>query len=275
MHKKLLAYLIHLAKLDKNTVSRATKLNLYKDIIKKKLDITKINLPPDVEKLVKLYQHNPPIVTIRDRMLEIPGMTAKKAEEIGSRYNNWNDILLSEFSNESLIHLKHPPFTEIPYARVIKYANELITILKKLPNTKIELAGSLRRKELFSKDIDIVIGYNGRMKDIIDFLKSHYRELYIYADGESKTSFILHFDFFCKVDIIKSPMKEFYFQLLYLTGSKEHNIIMREHAKKMGYLLNQKGLYKNNKPVLHPKSEKDIYTFLKLPYVSPVNRIRK
>jgi DNA polymerase (family 10) len=277
MHKELLDYLIHLAKLDTNTVSRATKLNLYENINKKKLDITKLKIPPDVAKLVNLYQHKPPVVTLRDRLIEISGMTTKKADYISSHYKDWNDILLSEFNTESLLHLKYPPYTELPNKLATKIATELMAILKKFPNAKIEIAGSLRRKELFSKDIDIVIGYNGRMKDIINFLKSNYpEELYIYAEGESKTSFITRYKgIFYKVDIIKSPINEFYFQLLYLTGSKEHNISMREHAKKMGYLLNQKGLYKNNKPILHPKSEKEIYKFLKISYVSPVNRIRK
>ena len=44
---------------------------------------------------------------------------------------------------------------------------------------------------------------------------------------------------------------------------------MREHAKKLGYLLNQKGLFKNKKLQLVPKSENDIYSFLKMKYHEP------
>jgi DNA polymerase/3'-5' exonuclease PolX len=277
MHKELLEYLIHLAKLETNTSVRARLLNTYSEIKNKKLDITKTHVSQDIAKLVKTYQFNVPVIKLQDKLLKISGMTSKKAYELANKYKKLQDIPLQELSIESRLHLQYTPNTELPNILAKKMANSLLVVLKKLPDSKIEIAGSLRRGEKYSKDIDIVIGYDGYMKNIADLLQAYYKSpIYIYSEGESKMSFITSLNnTYFKADIIKAPIKEFYFQLIYLTGSKEHNIIMRRHSKYMGYLLNQKGIYKNNKPQLYPKSERDIYKFLNLEYVTPANRIHK
>ena len=64
--------------------------------------------------------------------------------------------------------------------------------------------------------------------------------------------------------------------LLYSTGSKEFNLKMRAHAKGLGYLLNQKGLYYANekKELVRDgvKTEKEIFEILSLPYTPPNKR---
>jgi DNA polymerase/3'-5' exonuclease PolX len=64
--------------------------------------------------------------------------------------------------------------------------------------------------------------------------------------------------------------------LLYATGSKQFNIRMRGIAKRMGYVLNQYGLYKlpinPNSTPLPVNSEKDFFKILEIPYIPPPNR---
>jgi len=80
-----------------------------------------------------------------------------------------------------------------------------------------------------------------------------------------------------RIDIIYCPLTEFPFAQLYFTGSGAFNIRMREHAKKRGYRLNEKGLtptLPNVAPV--PSSiltERDIFTFLSMEYVEPSQRV--
>lgn len=88
-----------------------------------------------------------------------------------------------------------------------------------------------------------------------------------------------------RIDIRFVPYNSYYPALLYFTGSKDFNIMMRNYAIEQGYLLSEYGLYKNpdrkkkltskelgskNKLIFH--SEKDIFTALGMDYVPPTER---
>ena len=66
-------------------------------------------------------------------------------------------------------------------------------------------------------------------------------------------------------------MESYYTALVYFTGSKEFNINMRQKAKKMGYILNRYGLYKNNKKI-PINSEKELFEKLKIKFILPKDR---
>jgi DNA polymerase/3'-5' exonuclease PolX len=62
------------------------------------------------------------------------------------------------------------------------------------------------------------------------------------------------------------------YALLFYTGSKKFNIIMRGIAKKKGYLLNEHSLYDINMKPYSAKSEKDIFDKLGMNYHEPSER---
>ena len=74
-----------------------------------------------------------------------------------------------------------------------------------------------------------------------------------------------------RIDIIFVPFESYYSALLYFTGSYQLNRDMRQEAKKMGYKLNEYGLYKNKK-LIRVNSEKEIFDKLKLEYKEPKYR---
>ena len=74
-----------------------------------------------------------------------------------------------------------------------------------------------------------------------------------------------------RIDIRFVPFESYYSALLYFTGSYQLNRDMRLEAKKLGYKLNEYGLYKNNK-LIKINSEKDIFDKLKLDYKHPKYR---
>jgi NAD-dependent DNA ligase len=83
-----------------------------------------------------------------------------------------------------------------------------------------------------------------------------------------------------RVDFLYSPPEEFPFAILYFTGSKEFNTVMRAHALKMGVSLNEHGLSKKEfgkkkeEMISHSfKSENDIFDYLNLEYKGPTERI--
>ena len=68
------------------------------------------------------------------------------------------------------------------------------------------------------------------------------------------------------------PMESYYSAILYFTGSKEHNIKMREKAKHMGHTLNEWGLIKANKSRFKITSEKDLFDIVNIDYLEPEDR---
>jgi len=76
-----------------------------------------------------------------------------------------------------------------------------------------------------------------------------------------------------KIDAFRTTKEDSIPMLLYSTGSKEFNVSMRSKAKKLGYLLNQKGLFKDGEKVPNLKTEKDYFDILQMEYKEPKFRM--
>src|SRR5208283_1975954 len=90
----------------------------------------------------------------------------------------------------------------------------------------------------------------------------------IIAEGDNKISFRLRNDM--QVDVRLLPPESFGAAMQYFTGSKAHNVALRQRALKMGYTLNEYSLadLKTGKPVAG-KTEEEIYGKLNLDYIPP------
>jgi NAD-dependent DNA ligase len=152
-----------------------------------------------------------------------------------------------------------------------------------------EIVGSYRRGALQSGDIDVIItGKTGtNFKDFIDKLKETGIILEILSRGSSKCLVIGKLSGSSKkarrIDFLFTTPEEYPFSVLYFTGSKIFNTVMRGHALTMGYSLNEHGLHKMNKiekkavkgeKVSHVfLDERSIFDFLNMEYKSPEQRI--
>ena len=168
-------------------------------------------------------------------------------------------------------YLSLKPVAQIPHEFIKKFE----TIIKKLSNksAKLTLVGSYRRKKPFSSDIDIMITSN--KPNIVEEFKKKIQSLFdahVYSQGNDRISMIIVADITFKIDAFRTCPSEEIPMLLYSTGSKEFNIHMRSVAKKRGYTLNQKGLFKNGILVPDLKSEEDYFNFLHIKYLQPENR---
>jgi len=130
----------------------------------------------------------------------------------------------------------------------------------------IEVAGSVRRKKDTIKDIDILVT-SRKPKEIMD--KFIHLDLVkeVLAHGETKSSVIAK-ENNMQVDLRVLEHESFGSALLYFTGSKEFNIRLRQLAIKMGYKVNEYGVFKKNKK-LAGKTEEDIFSLLKMAYIPP------
>jgi DNA ligase (NAD+) len=147
-----------------------------------------------------------------------------------------------------------------------------------------EIVGSYRRGASDSGDIDVIItGLTSlAYKSLIDNLIKNKIILHVLSSGPSKTLVIARLpnsSVARRLDFLYAPINEFPFAILYFTGSKAFNTIMRQTALDQGYTFNEHGIYhltsdkKKGQQVaqLFP-NEKAIFDFLKLPYKTPLER---
>ncbi|MDK1031754.1 MAG: DNA polymerase/3'-5' exonuclease PolX [Planctomycetia bacterium] len=146
--------------------------------------------------------------------------------------------------------------------------------LDKLPDiVRWEVAGSFRRRKETVGDLDVLIHSKKRAESGEAILK--YREIaQVLAHGEEKTSVVLRNGM--QVDFRFFDPHDFGSGLMYFTGSKEHNIALRDRAQRRGLKINEYGLFrvKDNRR-LAGKSEKEIYDKLKLAFIPPELRERR
>lgn len=138
---------------------------------------------------------------------------------------------------------------------------------------KITPAGSLRRGRETVGDLDILVTGKACCDDSSrQALIAHIIKLpglmEIIASGENKVSF--HMRGGMQVDVRLLPPESFGAAMQYFTGSKAHNVALRQRALKMGYTLNEYSLARveDGKPVAS-RTEEEIYSQLKLDYIPP------
>jgi DNA polymerase (family X) len=138
---------------------------------------------------------------------------------------------------------------------------------------KVTPAGSLRRGRETVGDLDILVTGKACCDDterqkLIQHVIKLPGLMEIIAQGENKVSFRLRGGM--QVDVRLLPPQSFGAALQYFTGSKAHNVTLRQRAIKMGYTLSEYSLatLEDEKPVAG-KSEEDIYGKLGLDYIPP------
>jgi DNA polymerase (family 10) len=139
---------------------------------------------------------------------------------------------------------------------------------------KVTPAGSLRRGRETVGDLDLLVTGKGCCADsphraaIIESIVTFPGITEVLAKGENKVSFRLRSGM--QVDVRLLPPESFGAALQYFTGSKNHNVSLRQRALKQGLTLNEYGLarVKDNK-VVASKTEEEIYKKLGLEYIEP------
>jgi DNA polymerase (family 10) len=153
-------------------------------------------------------------------------------------------------------------------------AEKIIEHLRDYPGVeKITPAGSLRRGRDTVGDLDILVTgkaccYDGARQDLIDHVIKLPGLMEIIARGDNKVSFRLRSGM--QVDVRLLPPESFGAAMQYFTGSKAHNVALRQRALKMGYTLSEYSLAKldTEEPVAG-KTEEELYAKLKLDYIPP------
>lgn len=130
---------------------------------------------------------------------------------------------------------------------------------------KAEIAGSTRRNRETVGDLDI-LAVCSDSKKCSDYFISLDEVQDVIAHGDTKVSVRLSFGINCDLRIINDT--SYGAALQYFTGSKEHNIRMRDLAIEKNLKLNEYGLFRGEKSIAG-RTEEDVYTALDLKWIPP------
>jgi len=160
----------------------------------------------------------------------------------------------------------------IPMADAVAIAKELVSRLLAVPGVEdATFAGSLRRMRETIGDVDLLVS-SRNPGPVMAALRDSNLVREIVAAGEKKTSVILTRGI--QADLRVVDPSSWGAALIYFTGSKAHNIRVRERAVRRGVILNEYGLFDRDDPdrLVAGASEAEVYAALDLDEIPPPMR---
>lgn len=157
-----------------------------------------------------------------------------------------------------------------PREEVLPWADKVLAALGKLKEVeRVELVGSLRRKEETIGDVDILT-ISGQPQKVMDaFIHLPFVSKVI-LHGPKKSEVVLENGL--QVDLRVFERKSLGAAMIYFTGNKQHNIGLRKMAMEKGWKLNEYGLFDKNGKILAGETEEDIYGKLGYRLIPPEKR---
>lgn len=191
-------------------------------------------------------------------LAELPGMGEKSQKDI-----------LDAISEHAKFDLDRVLIVE-----ALMEAEKYIEHMKKCKDVKrIEYAGSLRRREETIGDIDLLATVRGdgtAASGVMDCFVKYRDVLKVIAKGDTKSAVLLESGMHVDLRVVEDNV--FGAALHYFTGSKAHNILVREMAKKKGLKVSEYGVFrlsKGKETSIAGKTEEDVFKAVGLPYIEP------
>ncbi|HLD50959.1 MAG TPA: DNA polymerase/3'-5' exonuclease PolX [Patescibacteria group bacterium] len=180
-----------------------------------------------------------------------------------------SEAQILEAINQSKLTKNEKP--RMLYVHAEQVVNRIIMYMKECEFVeKIDALGSYRRKNPTVGDIDIVVATSN-----FDEVAKHFLEFPEIAEvltrGEKKVMVVLTND--AQVDLRLSTPQSYGAMLQYNTGSKQHNILLRQYALDKGFSLSEYGIKrKGMEDIKEFATEEEFYGFLNLEYIPPEMR---
>ena len=215
---------------------------------------------------------------------QLVALGIKTIEELKS-----HEQLKELLNSKQLIGLKYYEdiLQKVPRSEINEFKAMFQEKIKQIDqDTEFQIVGSFRRGLDFSSDIDIII--TNKKNDskifttILDSLIKDGTIAEVLSKGKIKCLTLIRNKVdmpMRRVDFLYSPPKEYPFALLYFTGSKIFNTLVRQTANDLGYTLNEHALSHLKDGIKGEPVEKEFLTeesilnFLGIAYIKPENRI--
>lgn len=158
----------------------------------------------------------------------------------------------------------------LPLAYVIPIASEIEAYLASADNIeKFSRAGSLRRMRETVKDLDFIIATNNPSA-VKEKLLALPNVKSVIGAGDTKVSVVLEYTYDVSVDFRMVKPEEFITTLHHFTGSKDHNVKMRQIAKERGEKISEYGVeVLETGEILRFDSEEAFFAHFRLPFIPP------
>lgn len=266
------AELVSLKGVGKSTAAKIRELVETGSI--KKLDGLREKYPPEFVKLTRVPGLGPKtLLMLRDRLevnnledlraalaaeklRELPGLGAKSEEKIANAIERLG---------------MHGKDTRTPIVEALPLARDVVAGLLALPAVKAaDYCGSLRRFREDIGDVDVLVA-STQPEPVMEHFTNMPMVSEVIGRGDTKSSVLTHRGL--QVDLRVVEPAQYGAALLYFTGSKTHNIHLRQLAIDREWLLNEYGLSEvDSGAVVASKTEKDIYAALDLSFIPPTLR---
>ena len=240
-------------------------------------------------KIAKLEQYQANPVSI---FSEIYGVGPKKATELVAQgittiaQLRKNTQLLNATQKVGLQYYEDI-LERIPRQEIDEYNGVFHKVADGIPGVQYEIVGSYRRMAASSGDIDVIITAPdaSTFDQFLDTLITMGVIEVVLSRGKSKCLVIASLPshrgrrggfVYRRVDFLFTTRTEYPFSILYFTGSKGFNVVMRNRALSLGYSMNEHGITVKGTgaPISQTfLNEQDIFAFLGLEYKRPEERV--
>lgn len=238
------------------------KLKYYEELKKK--------IPVDIEQLTRIEGIGPKKIKVLYKKLKI-----KNVEDLEKAAKEHKIKVLAGFGEKTEENiLKGIEFLKKSHGRfllgeVFNLVNDIEKRLEKLPYVDAAIvAGSFRRRKETIGDADILV-ISKQPEKVMDYFVKMPEVARIYGKGDTKSMVILKNGL--DVDLRVVPAKSYGAALNYFTGSKDHNVRLRQIAKDKGMKLSEYGIFKGQK-FIAGKTEEEVYRTLGMKYIEPEMR---
>ncbi|WP_274310514.1 DNA polymerase/3'-5' exonuclease PolX [Solibacillus daqui] len=214
------------------------------------------------KKLAKLYQE----LNIVDADSLKTACETGKVRELAGFAAKTEEKILKELENFGSRKERLPIWQLEPAVLEI---NELLASLPEVE--KFSVAGSFRRVAETSKDIDFIVATSA-YEIVREAILTRLVILETIAAGDTKVSVILDRDEPVSVDFRLVMSEEFATALHHFTGSKDHNVRMRQLAKSMGKKISEYGVEQEDGSIVTFETEEQFFAHFDLPFIPPTVR---
>lgn len=234
-----------------------------------KLERLREEYPPPFLELTRIPGLGPKTLTLIRSELGVESLEDLKAAIAAERLRDLPG--LGKTSEEKIARAierlgLHGKDRRTPIVEALPLARRLAAELAELEGvTAAAYCGSLRRFADTIGDVDIVVATT-RPQPVMDRVAGHRLATEVVGHGDTKTSILTRSGL--QVDVRAVTPEQFGSAILYFTGSKAHNIALRQRAIDRGWLLNEYGLLDQDE-VIASRREEDVYAALDLPWIPP------
>ncbi|MER1957810.1 MAG: DNA polymerase/3'-5' exonuclease PolX [Solibacillus sp.] len=214
------------------------------------------------KKLAKLYQE----LTITDAESLKAACEAGKVRELAGFAAKTEEKILKELENFGTRKERLPIWQLEPAVL------EINALLESIPEVeKFSVAGSFRRVAETSKDIDFIVATSA-YEVVREAILTRLAILETIAAGDTKVSVVLDREEPISVDFRLVKREEYATALHHFTGSKDHNVRMRQLAKSMGKKISEYGVDQEDGSVVTFETEEQFFAHFDLPFIPPTVR---